>query len=282
MRAVRSASRSTARRHTHGPAISSSAPATAPGASNVEDVPPPESSTTAPSAASASPPYESGASDRKLPPWRQASASPAAISAIPTTARSERPSAPSSSPPATSASIAASQARSMPRPRPEREVEDDPGAAGQRQQREDEPDERDVDREGLRDACADPRDHPLVRARRERGQRHAGSSYGALDPHRPGADVGVEHEHARAGLGQVDLDVAAVRARGRSGSWTSPTSAVPCTRTATSAGTITSRSPMSTLASTCVSPAGSCSAPRSRSSVPMPSRYSLCRLLRRS
>ena len=56
MRAVRSASRSTARRHTHGPAISSSAPATAPGASNVEDVPSPESSTTAPSAASASPP----------------------------------------------------------------------------------------------------------------------------------------------------------------------------------------------------------------------------------
>ena len=60
--------------------------------------------------------------------------------------------------------------------RPEREVEHDPRAAGECQQREDEPDEGRVDREGLRDARADPRDHPLVRARREAGQRHAGSS----------------------------------------------------------------------------------------------------------
>ena len=56
---------------------------------------------------------------------------------------------------------------------PEREVEHDAGAAGEREQREDEPDERDVDPEGLRDPRADPRDHALVVTRREGAQRHA-------------------------------------------------------------------------------------------------------------
>ena len=47
----------------------------------------------------------------------------------------------------------------------------------------------------------------------------------------PSADVSVEHEHARAGLDDVALDVAAVATEppGRS---TSPTSRVPCTRSA--------------------------------------------------
>ena len=59
---------------------------------------------------------------------------------------------------------------------PQRQVEQDPRAAGEREQRKDEPDEGDVDRKGLRDTRADPCDHPLVRARGEGGQRHAGSS----------------------------------------------------------------------------------------------------------
>ena len=113
---------------------------------------------------------------RKLPPWRHASARPAAIRAIPTTDRSERPRALSRRPPATRASTAATQRRALAGVRPQRQVEHDPRAAGEREQRKDEPDEGDVDRKGLRDTRADPRDHPLVRARGEGGQRHAGSS----------------------------------------------------------------------------------------------------------
>ena len=60
--------------------------------------------------------------------------------------------------------------------RPQRQVEHDPRAAGQGEEREDEPDEGDVDREGLRNTCADPRDHPVVRARSEARPQHAGSS----------------------------------------------------------------------------------------------------------
>ena len=60
--------------------------------------------------------------------------------------------------------------------RPQRQVEHDPRAAREGEQREDEPDEGDVDREGLRDTCADPRDHPVVRARSEARPQHAGSS----------------------------------------------------------------------------------------------------------
>ena len=52
--------------------------------------------------------------------------------------------------------------------RPEGEVEEDPGAAGEREQREDEPDERRVDIEGRRDAAADARDHAVVVASFER------------------------------------------------------------------------------------------------------------------
>ena len=92
-------------------------------------------------------------------------------------------------------------------PRPETEVEEDPGSAGQRQQREDEPDERRVDAERPRDARAHACDHPLVRARSEGAQRHAASSYGALDPNGPRADARVEHQDALAGLDELALDV---------------------------------------------------------------------------
>ena len=44
------------------------------------------------------------------------------------------------------------------------------------EQRKDEPDEGDIDREGLRDTCADPRNHPVVRARSEARPQHAASS----------------------------------------------------------------------------------------------------------
>ena len=57
------------------------------------------------------------------------------------------------------------------RPRPDGEVEEDPGSARQREQREDEAHERGVDPEGPRDARADPRDHSLVGAGGERPQR---------------------------------------------------------------------------------------------------------------
>ena len=45
---------------------------------------------------------------------------------------------------------------------PEREVEEDPGASGEREDREDEADQRGIDAEGLRDTRADPRDDPVV------------------------------------------------------------------------------------------------------------------------
>ena len=117
-------------------------------------------------------------------------------------------------------------------------------------------------------ACAIPAQTPAITRSsalgREGGQRHAGSSYGALDAQLAGADVGVEHEHACSRV-SVDalVDVAAVVrcCRGRS---TSPNCASPCTCRATSGGTITSSSPTSTRASTCVSPAGSCTSLRSR------------------
>ena len=156
------------------------------------------------------------------------------------------------------------------RPCPKSEVEEDPGPAGQRQEREDEPDEGGVDPEGLRDARADPRDHPLVGARGERAQRHAASSYGALDANRPRADVRVEHEDAVPGLGDVDVRVAAVVDGAED--LDASRLRVSRPRSATPAGTITSRSPTSTLVSRCVSPAGSCTRLRSSSSEPIPSR----------
>ena len=97
MRAVRSTSRSSASRQTHGPAIRSSAPATAPGASSVEDVPPPESSSTAPNAASAMPAVGQrrvGAEAAALPPGECEPARDQRDARRPT--RSERPSAPRS------------------------------------------------------------------------------------------------------------------------------------------------------------------------------------------
>ena len=65
------------------------------------------------------------------------------------------------------------------RPGPEREVEHDPGAAREREQREDEPDERDVHAEGLRDSRADPGEGTPLSTRREGAQRHPRSLYGA-------------------------------------------------------------------------------------------------------
>ena len=97
-------------------------------------------------------------------------------------------------------------------PGPETEVQEDPGPARQGEQGEDQPDEGGVDPESPGDACADTRDHPLVGARRKCAQRHAASSYGALDPHRPRADARVEHEDAVPGLDQLALDVPAVSA----------------------------------------------------------------------
>ena len=55
---------------------------------------------------------------------------------------------------------------------PEREVEEDAGAAGEREEREDEADERRVDAEGLRDTRADPRDDPVVGATGEGAKCH--------------------------------------------------------------------------------------------------------------
>ena len=139
---------------------------------------------------------------------------------------------------------------------PEREVEHDPGAAREREQREDEPDERDVDAEGLRDSRADPGEHPLVSARVRRScsgiaaHRTARSTRTWTD-----ADVRVEDEHVRAGLDDRRSGVAAVvRLAPRMS--TSPSSASPRHAQRASFGTITRRSPTSTRALTCVSPTG--------------------------
>src|SRR5262249_17852836 len=69
----------------------------------------------------------------------------------------------------------------------------------------------DVDREGLRDARADPRDHTLVIARREGRERHSASSYGARDVHTPRADVRIEDENTRARLVDALIRVVTVR-----------------------------------------------------------------------
>ena len=197
MRAVRSASRSTASRQTHGPPIRSSAPATAPGASSFEDVPPPESSDdradrgegdaavgqrrVRPEAAALAPGEREPGGDQ-----RDADDRP-----VGEAERAEQRA------PAKNASSAATQPRPS-GPRPEPEVQEDPRPACQCQQREDEPDERGVDPEGLRDACADPRDHPLVSARREvrSGMRLI---VRRARPRRPGADVRLEYEDAVSG-----------------------------------------------------------------------------------
>src|SRR5262249_34504117 len=56
---------------------------------------------------------------------------------------------------------------------PYRGVEDDPGAAGEREEREDEPDERRVDADRLRDAGANAGDHTVVLAAAERDGHRA-------------------------------------------------------------------------------------------------------------
>ena len=116
----------------------------------------PASRMTVPMPASAMPPYESGASGRKLPPWRSASARPAATSTIPATPRSETPRAPQQERAGDQEQEDRPARAIRRRPGPEREVEHDAGAAREREQREDEPDERDVHAEGLRDSRADP------------------------------------------------------------------------------------------------------------------------------
>ena len=58
------------------------------------------------------------------------------------------------------------------RPDPQCEVEHDAGAAREREQREDEPDERDVHAEGLRDSRADPGEGTPFSTRGEGAQRH--------------------------------------------------------------------------------------------------------------
>ena len=141
IRAVRSASRSSARRHTHGPPISSSAPATAPGASSAEEVPPPGEE-------HARRPRRARARRRRAAP-RGGSCRPGATRARarPRRVRSRRPSGRRGR--ARRAARSPPRRRARPRPRraspavgPEGEVEEDPRPAGQRQQREDEPDER--------------------------------------------------------------------------------------------------------------------------------------------
>ena len=153
-----------------------------------------------PTPASAMPPYESGASGRKLPPWRSASARPAATSTMPSHAAvgdAER---------AEQGRAGHQEQEDRPagairrRPGPEREVEHDPGSAREREQREDEPHERDVHAEGLRDSRADPGEGTPLSTRREGAQRHPRSPYGARDAHLADADVRVEDEHALAGL----------------------------------------------------------------------------------
>src|SRR5438067_9748374 len=96
------------------------------------------------------------------------------------------------------------------RPRPESEIEDDSGAAGEREEREDDADERDVDAEGLRDSGADPGESTLVSACREGRERHRRSSYGARHAYPADADVCVENEHASTGLVDALADVPSV------------------------------------------------------------------------
>ena len=128
------------------------------------------------------------------------------------------------------------------RVRPEREVEDDPGAAGERQQREDEPDERDVDRRGSARCLRRPPRSPARQssARSERSGMPGSSVRRASTRTEPDADVRVERRARACPVStSVALDVAPVVATPPRRS-TSPTSArrrAPAS--ATPAGTMT-------------------------------------------
>ena len=173
--ADRSASRSSARRHSHGPAIRSSAPATAPGASSDPPGRPPSKQQ-----------HRSAGGEHQPDPGERSIGAEAAAAPREREAggdqddrgdravRRGRPRAGAATPaPTTSSATQHRGARVA--VRPEREVEKDPGAAGEREQREDQADERDVDGEGLRDSCADPRDHALVSAAGEARAAPCGS-----------------------------------------------------------------------------------------------------------
>ena len=96
------------------------------------------------------------------------------------------------------------------RPGPQREVEHDSRTARERQQSEDEPHERGIHAEGLRDSRADPREGTPFSTRREGAQRHPRSLPAARDAHLADADMRVEHEDALAGLDDRESGVAPV------------------------------------------------------------------------
>ena len=158
----------------------------------------------------------------------------------PATDRLERPSALRSSAPAPTASRRDPHAVSR-AVRPEREVEEDPRSAREREQREDEPDERGVDGEGLRDPRADPGNHAVVSAAGTLGaacRRHRRG--GRSRPTRPDMP-GVDDEHAVPGRPGALVGIPAVVRRRRTVHVAEP--ARPYARTATPRGTTMSTSP---------------------------------------
>ena len=187
--AARSASRirslrSDASCQTHGPTTSASAPASAPGATKcarrAEVV---EHDDRAGHREGDAGDEERAAPGRRVAPRRASSTTPASRRPAPRTTENGTPNAPSSA-------IAKRQDengddRAAPaRPDPEGEVEEDPGPARQREQREDEAHERRVDAERIRDAAADAGDDAVALAPLEREDGELGHE----PPARPRCD----------------------------------------------------------------------------------------------
>ena len=217
----------TASCHSQGPKTSRSAPPTAPGAMSELDAPTWPRRITAPAIISAIPSRGSEPPGRSEPPRARTTARPATSRPAPRTRRLPRARARTGRRRRRRRTAARpTQRRPAAAVDPEREVEEDPGAAREREQREDEPHEGRVDGERRRDPAADAREHAVVLAAPER----QGGSLGHLArttsirpaptlasiTNRPAADVDagvpavvVAAEHVDlADLGvRVDLDV---------------------------------------------------------------------------
>ena len=276
MRAVRSTSRSTASRHTQGPPISSSAPATAPGASRFDDVPPLQRSDRAHRREP-----EPAVRERRLGVEAPALAPARArarrrSSATPTTARSRARARRAARSPRRSASTAATQRVSRPtRPRARgtggsRLRPPAPGARRRAGRASDRP----------RGSARCPRRPPRSRARRS-SWRRSGAPCGVIvrrarRGRTPTPTCAIEVEHPRAGRRPGRRPRSSRRPPCRACS-TCPARASPCTRRATSGGTTITRGRRRRRAPRRASRrAGSCTSLRSTSSVPIPSRYSSC------
>ncbi len=127
---------------------------------------------TAPASKSVTPRIGSDPPGRREPPRMATVANPATSNVAPTTAVVERPSARSSIAPAAAMRAAAPQVRHPSPYVPEGEVEEDAGATGECEEREDKTDECRIDAEACGQPPAHPGDDAVMFAALEEQRRH--------------------------------------------------------------------------------------------------------------